>query len=234
MSVYETDQDAVGRRHQRVLNTLLPEIRGHLADPKIRPKGHWCGVHHIFDMALRIGVQQLGCDESQHDAMSIYDDQRLDVTRAETFPHLPHVLLGTRRRNFPRCDIGDSRDTGVFAVARQSSSEPVSFSRLISVNGEPEAFEPRRGPRAQVSLIVVAVRNDGAARVQPLGGRSIECLERDVDRTRDVLGLVFFGPENLNELSAVSNELLDAMTVDHRRHVYLLTAAASACRRRRS
>jgi hypothetical protein len=101
------------------------------------------------------------------------------------------------------------------------------------VDGEPEAFEPRRGPCAEVSLIVVAVRNNGTARVQPFGGRSIECLERDVDGTRDVFGLVFFGPENLNELSALLNELLDAMMVDHRRHVYLPTAAASACRRRR-
>jgi hypothetical protein len=117
MSVYEADQDDVGRRHRRVLNTLFLEIRGHLADPEIRPEGHGCGVHHVFDMALRIGVQQLGRDESQHDAISIYDDQRLDIARAATFPHLQHALLGMRRRNFPCCDIGNSRDTGVFALA---------------------------------------------------------------------------------------------------------------------
>ena len=174
MLVDEADQDAVGRRHQRVLNTLLLEIRGHLADAKIRPEGHWCGVHHIFDTALRIRVQQLGCDESQHDAFSIYDDQRLDVVSAEALPHLAHLLRETSRRNFPRCDIGDARDAGVFALAWESSGEPVGLSRLISMDGEPEACEPRRGPRAQVSLVVVAVRNNGTARVQPLGCRSIE------------------------------------------------------------
>jgi hypothetical protein len=109
MSVYEADQDAVGSRHQRVLNTLLLEVRGHLADPKIRPEGHWCGVHQVFDQPLRVGVQQFGRDESQHDAISIYNDQRLDVAIAEPLPHLAHFFVGTRRRNFARCDIGNSR-----------------------------------------------------------------------------------------------------------------------------
>jgi hypothetical protein len=70
----------------------------------------------------------------------------------------------------------------------------------------------------------------GRARVQPLGGRSIECLQRNVDGTGNVLGAVFFGSENVNQLSALLNELLDAMTVDHRRHVDLPTAADSARR----
>jgi hypothetical protein len=68
-------------------------------------------------MALRIGVQRLGCDDSQHDAISIYDDQRLDADRAETSPHLAHLLLETRHRNVSRCDIGNARDASVSALA---------------------------------------------------------------------------------------------------------------------
>ena len=93
MPVYEAYQDAVGGRDESVLNTLLLEIRRHLSDPEIRPEGDWCGVHYVFDMALRIGVQRLGRYESQHDTMSIYDDQRLDFAPADAFPRLSDSVL---------------------------------------------------------------------------------------------------------------------------------------------
>ena len=68
----------------------------------------------------------------------------------------------------------------------------------------------------------MAVGDDGSAHIEALGSLSTQVLQRDVDRARDVLGLVLPRCEDLNELSALLHELLDGVTVYHRGHVYLL------------
>jgi hypothetical protein len=112
-------------------------------------------------------------------------------------------------------NVRDSRDMGVSALTRQARSEPVGPPGLIAVDvSEPERGEPRRGPCARVSLVVMAVGNDGSARAEPLCGRSIQVLQRDVDRTGKVFRVVFPRSEDINQLSALVDELLDGVTVD--------------------
>jgi len=110
----------------------------------------------------------------------------------------------------------------LFPLARQPGSEPVSLPRLIAIDSrESEADEPRRGPCAHVSLVVVAVGSDWLARIQPVGGAAIQGLERDVEGARDMFGFVLAHGENIHELGALLNKVLDGMTVNHCGHVYL-------------
>src|SRR5712692_4558963 len=206
-----------------MLNALLLEVVGHLARPDVRPEGHWSRVHHILDCGRRISCQLPGVDEPQHDTISINDDQRLAAIAADAIAHIAHTLVESARVNVTLGYIRDSRDMGISALTRQPRSEPVGPPSLVAVDvSEPERGEPRRGPCAHVSLVVMAVGNGGSAGVEPFGGRSIQVLQRDVDGTGNMFRLVFLRAEDINELSTLPDELLDGVTVDHRGHVYLL------------
>jgi len=110
----------------------------------------------------------------------------------------------------------------LFPFARKPSGEPVSLPGLRAKNvREAKANEPRRGPCAHVSLVVVAVGSDWLARIQPVGGAAIQGLERDVEGARDMFGFVLAHGENIHELGALLNKVLDGMTVNHCGHVYL-------------
>jgi len=92
----------------------------------------------------------------------------------------------------------------LFPLTRQPGSEPVGLARLIAMDvPEAEANEPRRGPCAHVSLVVVTVRDDRSVCVEPFGSLSIQGLQRDIDGARDVLGPVLFHGEDIHELRAL-------------------------------
>ena len=222
MPVYKADQDAVGSGYQRVLNIVPLEIIRHLANPEIRPERHWPRVHHLLNPALRVALQRLRCDESQHDTISIYGNYRFRCVHRRAIPDIADTVFKSRRRNITRGDIPEPRNAGVVALARQSGSKPVGLPRLIPIDGKPESLEPRRGPCAHVSLVVMAVGNDGSAGVESLGGLWIQVLQWDVDGTGNVFGLVFPRSEDIDELSTLLRELLDTVTVGHRGHVYFL------------
>ena len=134
---------------------------------------------------------------------------------ADWIAHIAHTLVESARVNITLGNVRDSRDMGVSALTRQARSEPVGPPGLIAVDvSEPERGEPRRGPCARVALVVMAVGNDGTARAEPLCGRSIQVLQRDVDRTGKVFRVVFPRSEDINQLSALVDELLDGVTVD--------------------
>jgi hypothetical protein len=99
---------------------------------------------------------------------------------ADWIAHIAHTLVESARVNITLGNVRDSRDMGVSALTRQARSEPVGPPGLIAVDvSEPERGEPRRGPCARVSLVVMAVGNDGTARAEPLCGRSIQVLHRE-------------------------------------------------------
>jgi hypothetical protein len=68
---------------------------------------------------------------------------------------------------------------------------PVGLARGVVVHLlEADAFERRRGSRAHVSLVVVAVDDHRSTAIEPARRLPVELLERDVDRPRQVLVLV--------------------------------------------
>jgi len=203
---YQPDQDAIGSRHDCVSKTLLLEVVGHVACAEVRPESHRSGVHHLLDGRRGVAGQRVETDEPQDDAIGIDDDKRLV---AHPIAHVGNPLAQLTCRNVALRNFRDYRDMCLFPRARQPRSEPVSFPGLIPVDVcEAEANEPRRGPCAHISLLVVAVRNDWLARVQPLAGFLIQCLERDVDGARDVFPLVLTHGEDIHELGALLDELL--------------------------
>jgi hypothetical protein len=73
---------------------------------------------------------------------------------------------------------------------------------------EAESLEPPRGSRAQVSLEVEAVRDNGSAAIQASGALRVELLQREVDRARKVAVLVLVPREHVEQLRAFFEQAL--------------------------
>src|SRR5438477_3070090 len=79
--------------------------------------------------------------------------------------------------------------------------KPIHLARRVSVNPLlAEGFEPRRGSRAHVSLVIIAVDDDGLVGVEAsfAGGLLIQVGQWDVDGTRYVLFVVVFSGKYLD------------------------------------
>src|SRR5205823_10468728 len=74
------------------------------------------------------------------------------------------------------------------AFERQAGRAPVGLAGgVVMCLTEADALEPPRGPWARVSLIVVAVDDHRPPALELSSRLAVEFLERDVDRTRQVL-----------------------------------------------
>ena len=101
---------------------------------------------------------------------------------------------------------------------------------VVVYAGEADAFEPPRGSWAQVSLGVVAVDDHRPLAVERGRRAPIQCLERDVDRTRKVLIRIVVRPENLDELgSFYAAEALDFITIKRCRHCIPVVDSMGNC-----
>src|SRR6266403_1517404 len=213
------DQDAIRGGDERMSDALLLEVLGRLAHPQIWPEGHRTRLHHLLYQSRRIDIRHLSVDDSQYDALCIEDNRKLPLARSHSILHVAHALIQPACRNVAPRDIRHTRNVCLLAFARQPGSEPVRLAGLIAIDiHESETCEPRRGPCAHVSLVVVAVDDEGPTRVESLGGFTVEGFQRNVDRSGEVFGLVFFRSQDVNELSPLLNEVLGAVPVDNSRH----------------
>jgi len=141
-------------------------------------------------------------------------------TTADEQRDVADALVEAARRHVALRDVRDAASAGVGALARQPGGEPVGASGLIAIDvREAEADEPRRGPCAQVSLVVVAVDDDRPAAIEALGSLAAQGFQRQVDRAREVLGLELLRRHDVDELRPLRDELLGVVAVDHGEHV---------------
>ncbi len=160
-------------------------------------------------------------NQADHDALVVDNDADVRTACADTVAHNSHALIDSARRNVAPNDIGDPRRVRLPALARQSRSKPVSPSRLVPVDpSKSECLEPRRGPGAHVSLIVVTVDDHGSPGVELSCRLAAKGLQRNVDRPGDMFGLVLYSGQHIDELRPVSEKLSEPIPIDlhHRVH----------------
>ena len=82
---------------------------------------------------------------------------------------------------------------------RESRCEPIRFPSDIIVDlCESQGLKPPRGSWAYVSSRVMSIDNDREPFIEVHNAFPIEALEGNVDRSRDVLSLIFLRREYLN------------------------------------
>jgi hypothetical protein len=116
----------------------------------------------------------------------------------ELLPYGIHSVTETARwNNLPR-NLACAIRCNSVSLGWQSTGRPIRFARRVAEDlGKTQADEPPRGSRAQVSLIIVAVDDDWLLPIKLSGALRIEMPQKDVDRSRQMLFLVFRSGEYL-------------------------------------
>jgi len=101
---------------------------------------------------------------------------------------------------------------------REPIRAPVGFTGAVVVDArEADTLEPPRGSWADVSLVVVAVRDHRKALVELAGRRAVEQLEWDVDRAGQMFVVVLVRRQHFDELAPfVAYQALNFVAVDRR------------------
>jgi len=213
-----TDEPAIGRRYESALQLVFEHVVSHLLQRDVGPEGARAQLHRLLDARCRILLERLSTQPAEHDLVIIHDGAAIGVKRS-----LAHISEAVRQKagwHFTR-EAPDAVG-GQLPFCGQAGGGPVLLAAGVIVDlREAEAFEPPRGPRAQVSLEVETVDDDGAITLrQPRRRFGVELLQWQVDGVGQMLFVVLRPRQHLDELRTFTQEPLDFIATDvcgHRR-----------------
>ena len=128
--------------------------RGHIGAERARP-----GLHHVANAARR-GTLELGLEHAaEYHALFVDDDARLPCARGATGD--VHRVVEAAGGHVCPGDVFEVYEARGGSLKGQPVRAPVSLPGGVLVDlAEAEAFEPPRGPWAEVSLEIVAIDDD--------------------------------------------------------------------------
>src|SRR5262249_50377979 len=160
------------------------------------------------------GVQRGGVEEPEHHTVIMEHHADVPASVAGPLRDVAHPLIQAAGRHVDVRDVPCPRLAREPAFAGQAGGEPVDLARCIAKDAlEAERLEPHRGPRAQISVAVVAV-DDGPAITAQAMRLGSEPAERNANGSRDVLVLVVMSREHLDELGPLFHEPLHVVATD--------------------
>src|SRR5215211_8369266 len=162
-----------------------------------------------FLIASSIG--DLGSNESylrqqpEHDPLLVYDLAPIPTRLLHPLPHRANLLCRSAGRHVSPGCLPDSGHGSQPAFPGEPTREPVRLAGHVVVDPlEAQTFEPPRGPRTHVSLVVVAVDDNRPISLKPSGRLLVQLLERAADGSGKVLVLVLLAQQHIYELSPFS------------------------------
>ena len=130
-----------------------------------------------------------------------------------------NILIDSTGRHVMQRNVCDARCPRLPSFARQAGGKPIRLPGLVTIDMlEREPLEPRRGPCAQVSLVVMAIDDDGTVTVESAYRLATERFQWNVDGARDVFGLVLFTRKHVDELRSRAQHLSDPIPIDLHHH----------------
>src|SRR5829696_2788427 len=197
----QPDQPAVQRRDRERGQALSLHALDDLAQACARPDRARAGGHRVLGGDGRSVADRAPPDPAQHHTLLIEDEAGVPAALLETRAHVLEVVVEPAVRNVGAHVRTDPRLASLRPLERECGASPVRLAGDVVVHPlEADALEPRRGSRAHVSLVVVAVGDHWPTVVEQARRLVVELFERDVDRSRQVLVLVLGRRQHLYQL----------------------------------
>src|SRR6266540_1929437 len=199
-------------------------VRAALARPRrARP-----GAHRLLDADVVFTCECCAAESAEHDLFVVDDEAGIPAGGAHAGPNSGELLVEAAGGDIATKMRADPGFATACAFERQSGRAPVGLAGDVVVNvGEADALEPPRGPWAHVSLVVVAVDDHRPFSVELASRLPVEFLQRDVDRTGQVLLLELGGRQHLDKLRPLlADQPLQLVAVGRRRHQSATSARA--------
>jgi hypothetical protein len=124
------------------------------------------------------------------------------------------------------------RYIGMLPFAGQSVGKPIRLAGSVAKDlSKTETFEPPRGPRAQVSLVIVAINDHRPVAVERGRRPAVQFFQRDVDRAGQPLFFILFGGQRLDELRADGRHCHHFFSIDLCGHLFPAKISVSFMKR---
>lgn len=224
-----TEQAALRIRDEGVAHLpAAPHVFEHLVGADARSEGGGPLLHDVLGRCVRVVPELVHSDTAEDNPLVVHDHTLVPLARTDELLDVGNGRVRAACRNVPASEVADYGDVGMLPLTREARRQPVGLSGDVLVNvGEPEALEPPRGSRAQVSLIVPAVGHDGSPAVEPRCPLPVQFLQRDVDRTRQVLLRILSLGKHFQDLSALGHQAPDLSPIDVLGHLSFLRGTCS-------
>src|SRR5258706_4361964 len=128
-----------------------------LVERDVRPVGPGARIHDVGRPGRAIaGIS--GADPTDEDPAAVDDGGPLPAACREAVQDAARAVVEAEARNIATHHGANGRLARVATLDGQAGREPVLLTGLVLENlPEAETLEPRRGPRREVSCVVVAV-----------------------------------------------------------------------------
>jgi hypothetical protein len=196
-----------------------PHVIKHLVGAHTRAKRCWPILHDILGQRFGSLIERIPPDPAEDYPLVVHDDTLVPPVGSHQLRDVGDGCVEPAGWNVGERQVSDYWEVGVLPFTRKTRRQPIGLSGDVMENvRESEALEPPRGSRAQVSLIVPTVGHDGSRPIQ-LGYRlPIQLLQRDVDRTRQVLLHKLSLREHLQDLGPLGPQASYFLAIDFLGH----------------
>ena len=158
-------------------------------------------------------------ESPEHCSILLDDYTALEPSGYHETANIGGVIVNPTREHFLRMRPSPWFG-GNFSLGTESGGEPVRLAAgIIKHAGETKSLEPRRGPGAEVSLVIPAIDDDRMVGHQTRDDFTRQHLQRYVNGAGDVLFGVLLLGQDFHECCACLNQSLQVISFNGRDHV---------------
>lgn len=136
----------------------LAETLDDFVEEEVGAGGRWAELHTVLRRSIGISLPAIAAKPAEHDPALVDDDAHVVPRSSDAITNLAQPFVRPAGGDVFARSVDDAPPPRRSALEREAVDRPVSLPADVIVHaGEPEAFEPRRGPWADISVAVVAV-----------------------------------------------------------------------------
>lgn len=203
------------RCHEHTGPAVAPHVVQQPLDRRIRAEGRRAELHQLLYRPIRVTGKPGAVEQREDDPIVVDHDAGIPTSSGYPLSYGTQPLLGMTGRHLAPgelCSLGHAR---ALVLHRQPEGEPGALADSVVINlAKTEALEPRRGPRAHVSLRVMAVDDHGPVAIEPRRSGLIPFLQREIDRPREMALRVLSLRQHVYELGAALQQPLYLIAID--------------------
>jgi hypothetical protein len=182
LSLHHADELPGGCSHHNTLHSLLTHICSDVPKRTVRTDGRRTCLHSQFRTGFGSRVQGFSAQQPEHNTRAVHDHTPVPTGCPDTWCDLTTTVIGLTHGDVAPDEFPNVRRVGSLPLPWQTVAEPIQLaSNIIKDLREAQAFEPRRGPGAEVSLQVITVDKDGLVLLERCSCLAIELMQGDID-----------------------------------------------------
>src|SRR5215468_12533630 len=212
-------QYALGGCDQNSVLILSLQMFRRLLESPTRADSGGARLHQFFGGGVRVCDHRVQTQRAERHTPVIDHDAHVPTRSLNAVIDGADAVIQMAGRHVRPRQIAGAWDACLLPFAGKSVGEPIRLAGGVSKDlSKTETFEPPRGPRAQVSLVIVAIDDHRLVAIKRPRRPAVQFFQRDADRAWQPLLLVLAGGQRFDELRADGSHRQHFFSIDLCRH----------------